>query len=171
MKIEIFSAANFLTHLLRLADCTTESKLKKFRNMLVKILHQRYKNDWYPQTPMRGSGFRCIRITDKMDPIVTQAGEMVGLNKKFLELYLLSPLTIWIDPLSVSFQLPGSSGIVDLFTYGPGVNSPWIPPFKRKPHLRYKPEETTTEKLERIEKQTKKFISMSTLAGLISGLI
>ena len=171
MKIEILSAANFLTHLLRLADCTTKPKLKKFRNMMVKVLHERYKNIWYPQTPMRGTGFRCIRITNKMDPIVEKAGELVGFDKKFLEFYLLSPLTIWVDPLSVSFQLPGTSRIVDLFTYAPGVNTPWIPPFKRKSSTQYKPEETTTENIERKEKQTKKYFSISTLSTLISGLI
>ena len=85
MKLEILSAANFVTHLLRLAKCTEERRLKKFRNKLVKILQKRYEHYWFPQTPVKGSGFRVLRITNKMDPMVEMAGALVGFNKEFLE--------------------------------------------------------------------------------------
>ena len=168
MKLEILSVANFVTHLLRLTKCTSERRLKKFRNKLVKILQERYEHYWFPQSPLRGSNFRVLRITNKMDPILEKAGVLAGINKEFLE-YYLPPLTIWVDPLSVSYQFPGRFDICDLFKYGPGVNSAWVPSFKRKKYTRYKPEETTREKVESIVKQSKKYLSVSELASLISG--
>lgn len=173
MKLEVLSAANFLTHILRLSNnyvkCTTERRLKKFRNKLVKVLQKRYEHYWFPETPIRGSGFRVLRITDaRMDPIVERAGALAGLNKKFLEKFLI-PVDIYVDPLNVSYRLSDSLYWVDLFKYGPGVNSPWVPPFKRKKHTRYIPEETTSEKVESIVKQTKKKFSLSEIASLISG--
>jgi len=85
MKYELLSASNFLVHLIRLAKTNVgESQLQKFRDTLVEVLRRRYKEHWFPEKPFKGSGYRCIRINGKMDPVIGQAGESVGLSSGFL---------------------------------------------------------------------------------------
>ncbi|KAI4472498.1 hypothetical protein M0802_016764 [Mischocyttarus mexicanus] len=106
MKLEIVSAADFLVHLLRLqAGQLSERQLEMFKSSLTEVLRHRYRDHWFPDRPNRGSGYRCIRINGKMDPVIAQAGANVGLLPAVLHSLFPSELTMWIDPSEVSYRI------------------------------------------------------------------
>ena len=128
MKLELLSASNFLVHLIRLGRRNvSESQLSKFRDCLIEVLRRRYRDHWFPEKPFKGSGYRCIRINGKMDPIIGQAGEGCGLSSTFLHQSFPSELTMWIDPLEVSYRIGENGSICVLYEYKEGVSEPWKP--------------------------------------------
>ena len=128
MKLELLSASNFLVHLIRLGRRNvSESQLSKSRDCLIEILRRRYRDHWFPEKPFKGSGYRCIRINGKMDSIIGQAGEGCGLSSTFLHQTFPSELTMWIDPLEVSYRIGENGSICVLYEYNEGVTEPWKP--------------------------------------------
>ena len=128
MKLELLSASNFLVHLIGLGRRNvSESQLSKFRDCLIEILRRRYRDHWFPEKPFKGSGYRCIRINGKMDSIIGQAGEGCGLSSTFLHQTFPSELTMWIDPLEVSYRIGENGSICVLYEYNEGVTEPWKP--------------------------------------------
>jgi len=116
MRLEIHSAANFLVHLLRLHhNGLTESQLELFKSSLTDVLRRRYQEHWFPEKPARGSGYRCIRINGKMDPVIAQAGTAVGLPASYLHSLFPSELTMWIDPAEVSYRIGENGSICVLY--------------------------------------------------------
>ncbi|ESO88805.1 hypothetical protein LOTGIDRAFT_69092, partial [Lottia gigantea] len=112
MKDEITSAAEFLTGLLKSSKVSKET-VEKFHNILVQILCNRFHNHWFPEKPFKGSGYRCIRINHKMDPVIKEAGEASGLHDSILNTYLPRELTMWIDPRDVSYRI-GENGSIGM---------------------------------------------------------
>lgn len=113
MRIEVNSAADFLMNLLRVkkASQLSESQLLHFKGSLEQILTRHFQRHWYPDVPAKGSGFRCLRINGKMDPIIERAGHAAGLNSVALRKMLPLELTIWIDPDEVSYRI-GENGTI-----------------------------------------------------------
>uniref|UniRef100_A0A8C2JVB9 Anti-proliferative protein domain-containing protein n=1 Tax=Cyprinus carpio TaxID=7962 RepID=A0A8C2JVB9_CYPCA len=70
-----------------------------------------YQHHWFPNAPCRGSGYRCIRINHKMDPLIGKAACTIGLTKEQLFSLLPSELTMWIDPYEVSYRI-GEDGSI-----------------------------------------------------------
>jgi hypothetical protein len=62
-----------------------------------------------------------------MDPIIGQAGEGCGLSATFLHQTFPSELTMWIDPLEVSYRIGENGSICVLYEYKEGVTEPWKP--------------------------------------------
>lgn len=102
MLKEIKSAADFLTKLLR-SHKIGEETLEEFNRTLQKVLFNHYQNHWFPENPFKGSGFRCIRINHKMDPLVEKVCLSSGLEK--LNSLFPNELTLWIDPHEVSYRI------------------------------------------------------------------
>ena len=128
MKLELQSASNFLVHLIKLGRRNiNENQLEKFRLALVEVLRRRYRDHWFPEMPFKGSGYRCIRINGKMDPVIAQAGESCGLSAALVHSTFPSELTMWIDPLEVSYRIGENGSICVLYEYREGVNGPWKP--------------------------------------------
>jgi len=128
MKLELLSASNFLVHLIRLGRRNVgESQLSKFRDCLIEVLRRRYRDHWFPEKPFKGSGYRCIRINGKMDPVIAQAGEGCGLSSTLLHQTFPSELTMWIDPLEVSYRIGENGSICVLYEYKEGASEPWKP--------------------------------------------
>lgn len=128
MKLELNSASNFLVHLVRLARRNvSESQLQKLNSCLIEVLIRRYRDHWFPEKPFKGSGYRCIRINGKMDPLIGQAAEDAGLSAKFLHQIFPSELTLWVDPLEVSYRIGENGSICVLYEYKEGVTEPWRP--------------------------------------------
>ena len=126
MKLELQSAANFLVHLIRLGRRgVSEPQLAKFGSCLIDVFRRRYRDHWFPEKPFKGSGYRCIRINGKMDPMIGQAGEACGLSATFLHETFPSELTMWIDPLEVSYRFGENGSICVLYEYKDGVAEPW----------------------------------------------
>lgn len=116
MRIEIYSAADFLCHLLRLQNKgLTESQLDSFRISLANVLRIRYRDHWFPDRPNRGSGYRCLRINGIMDPVIAQAGDAVGLPGRYLHRLFPTELTMWIDPCEVSYRIGENGSICVLY--------------------------------------------------------
>lgn len=116
MRLEIHSAADFLVHLLRLHhNGLSESQLELFKGALSNLLRLRYRDHWFPDKPNRGSGYRCLRINGKMDPVIAQAGAAVGLPVTYLRNLFPSELTMWIDPSEVSYRIGENGSICVLY--------------------------------------------------------
>jgi len=130
MKLELQSAANFLVHLIRRRHTGSDVQLEKFRVAIVEVLRRRYRDHWFPEKPCKGSGYRCIRINGKIDPIIAQAAEIVGMPTNTIHQTFPSELTMWIDPLEVSYRIGENGSICILYEYkenqGTG-NAPWRP--------------------------------------------
>jgi len=131
MKLEVQSASNFLVHLVRLSKRNvSESQLGKFRDSLIEVLRRRYRDHWFPEKPFKGSGYRCIRINGKMDPVIGQAGDTSGLSSQFLHQIFPSELTMWIDPREVSYRIGENGSICVLYEFKENVTEPWKPAFQ-----------------------------------------
>lgn len=98
MKLEVNSAADFLMNLLRLKKLDVEKPdndlLLNFKGSLEVVLNSHYRSHWYPELPTKGSGYRCIRINGKMDPLIVRAGVAVGLKPSMLSKMLPAELTL-----------------------------------------------------------------------------
>ena len=81
MKLEVQSTANFLVHILRLAQCNIkETTLQKFKENLIAEMYRSYRLRWFPENPVKGSGYRIIRMNAyKIDPILVQSAEVLSL--------------------------------------------------------------------------------------------
>lgn len=118
MKLELQSAANFLVHLIRLGRRNiSENQLDDFREAVVDTLRRRYRDHWFPEKPFKGSGYRCIRINGHMDPVVAQAAESCGLSAATIHKTFPSELTMWVDPLEVSYRIGENGSICVLYEY------------------------------------------------------
>lgn len=116
MRIEVHSAADFLMNLLRVkVNSLSENQLLSFKGSLQEVMQKRYLNHWYPTKKEKGSGYRCIRINGKMDPMIEQAGSIAGLNSRQLRKMLPQELTLWIDPSEVAYRIGENGSICMLY--------------------------------------------------------
>ncbi|KGL86225.1 Protein BTG1, partial [Charadrius vociferus] len=76
---------------------------------------EHYKHHWFPLAPSKGSGYRCIRINHKMDPLIGKAAGMIGLSHERLFQLLPSELTLWVDPFEVSYRIGEDGSICVLY--------------------------------------------------------
>jgi len=128
MKLELQSAANFLVHLIRRKHTGSDAQLEKFKIAIVEVLRRRYRDHWFPEKPCKGSGYRCIRINGKIDPIIAQAAEIVGMPTNTIHQTFPSELTMWIDPLEVSYRIGENGSICILYEFKENSdNSAWKP--------------------------------------------
>ncbi|XP_075696975.1 uncharacterized protein LOC142662649 [Rhinoderma darwinii] len=71
---------------------------------LTEILCQKYTGHWYPEKPMKGQAYRCLRINrHDRDESILEACAYSGLN--YQKLALPKEMTLWIDPYEVSCRL------------------------------------------------------------------
>ena len=126
MRLEVHSAADFLMNLLRVKSSSplSETQLQHFKGSLEEVLIRKFRSHWYPEVPTKGSGFRCIRINGKMDPIIEKAGVAVGLNSIVLRKMLPQELTMWIDPEEVSYRIGENGSICVLYDQAQNRSSP-----------------------------------------------
>ncbi|XP_011833308.1 PREDICTED: protein BTG1-like, partial [Mandrillus leucophaeus] len=84
---------------------------------------EHYKHHWFPEKPCKGSGYRCIRINHKMDPLIGQAAQRIGLSSQELFRLLPSELTLWVDPYEVSYRIGEDGSICVLYEASPAGGS------------------------------------------------
>lgn len=106
MKEEVSVAVRFLTKLIEKNTANVNQGIEKeqldvFRERLVELLCDRFRNHWFPEKPQRGQGYRCIRLneSDRKDPVIDKAAAQCGLA--YEQLRLPAELTIWVDPKEV----------------------------------------------------------------------
>uniref|UniRef100_A0A9L0S3F6 BTG anti-proliferation factor 2 n=1 Tax=Equus caballus TaxID=9796 RepID=A0A9L0S3F6_HORSE len=80
---------------------------------------EHYEHHWFPEKPSKGSGYRCIRINHKMDPIITKVASQIGLSQPQLHQLLPSELTLWVDPYEVSYRIGENGSICILYEKAP----------------------------------------------------
>jgi len=126
MHLEIQSASHFLTHLVALGRANlTEPQLCQLRLALLETLRLRYRDHWFPDKPHKGSGYRCIRINGKLDPVVEGAAVRCGLSAVVLKSTFPPELTVWVDPGEVSYRIGENGSICVLLD--PSHGEPWKP--------------------------------------------
>ncbi|CAG0893017.1 unnamed protein product [Cyprideis torosa] len=119
MKREVESAAGFLVNILRLNERSKEvhpQLLDFFRSRLAECLRKHYTNHWFPEMPFRGSGYRCIRINGRLDPVIAQAGKSCGIPDAFLYSLFPTELTLWVDPKEVSYRIGENGSVCVLYS-------------------------------------------------------
>ncbi|KAM4612805.1 protein BTG2 [Polymixia lowei] len=116
MRTELLTAVNFITSLLRsnTRSPLSEDPLHHLNCTLQEALREHYQHHWFPSAPCRGSGYRCIRINHKMDPVIGRAAGAVGLTGRQIYSLLPRQFTMWVDPSEVSYRIGenGSIGVL-----------------------------------------------------------
>lgn len=116
MRPEIRSASMFLADLLRLGHTLTDHQVRLFRGTLEDLLRVHYHHHWFPERPCKGSGYRCIRINHRMDPMIAKAAVACGINDStLLRNVFPNELTMWIDPREVSYRIGENGSICVLY--------------------------------------------------------
>lgn len=121
---EIAAAVSFISKFLRTKGLTSERQLQTFSQSLQELLAEHYKHHWFPEKPCKGSGYRCIRINHKMDPLIGQAAQRIGLSSQELFRLLPSELTLWVDPYEVSYRIGEDGSICVLYEASPAGGGP-----------------------------------------------
>lgn len=124
MKVELESAVKFIISMLRAGHRAKmvrskgnkfflEPEIEMLQMSLFAVMDRQYRNFWFPETPNRGSAYRCIRINkDKMDPIIAKAAASCGLSCNLIRSYLPEELTLWVDPAEVSYRIGEEDGSI-----------------------------------------------------------
>ncbi|XP_068126668.1 protein BTG3 [Hyperolius riggenbachi] len=101
MKNEISAVVFFLSKLLKNNEKLKKEEIEMFSKELGRILHEKYVNHWYPETPTKGQAYRCIRVNrfQGVDPDLQRACFNSGLV--YEELGLPKEMTLWVDPCEV----------------------------------------------------------------------
>ena len=71
MQLEIQVALNFIISYLY--NKLPRRRVNIFGEELERLLKKKYEGHWYPEKPYKGSGFRCIHVGEKVDPVIEQA--------------------------------------------------------------------------------------------------
>ncbi|XP_063299136.1 protein BTG3 [Pelobates fuscus] len=101
MKNEISAVVFFLSRLIQKNEKLIKEDIEMFSDELTRILHGKYVNHWYPETPTRGQAYRCIRVNKfhGIDPDLLKACMVSGLV--YEDLGLPREITLWVDPWEV----------------------------------------------------------------------
>jgi protein Tob/BTG len=114
MRAEIESAVNFLTKLIAKNNesslVITPETIDLFSEKLCQLLTEKFQNHWFPEKPIKGQAFRCIRFNENIrrDLIVEKACKEAGINYDDLKLPL--ELTLWVDPHEVTCRFGEHKG-------------------------------------------------------------
>ena len=118
---EINSAVDFLPKIMNFKfSHISRQTVERFIQSLVGVLCEHYNNHWFPEKPVKGSGYRCLRtVKNKMDPLLAKACVMSGLTQESLSQLLPAEFTMWIDPAEVSYRI-GEEGSIGVVYSNPG---------------------------------------------------
>jgi protein Tob/BTG len=114
MRTEISNAVNFLSNLIRNKNPSPD-QLASFRDSLTTRFAASFTDHWFPERPLRGNAYRCVRIvSNRMHRLIAAAGADAGLTEEYLRTAFPQELSVWIDPDEVSYRFgeDGSVGIV-----------------------------------------------------------
>ncbi|KAL0995002.1 hypothetical protein UPYG_G00130510 [Umbra pygmaea] len=102
MKEEIAAAVFFVARLVKRHGSLETERRDRFSAALTSALFENYKSHWYPQTPLKGQAYRCLRMNraQRRDPVLESACLRSSVPYEGLGLPL--EITIWVDPGEVS---------------------------------------------------------------------
>lgn len=94
-----------------------DARLEKLAQAIYDALIKKYTGHWFPEKPIKGSGYRCIRVgtnAKRFDKTIENAVNKVGLSMELVRKAFTTELTLWIDPREVSYKLgeQGSTSVL-----------------------------------------------------------
>ncbi|CAF1288022.1 unnamed protein product [Rotaria magnacalcarata] len=112
MQFEVSVALNFL--IAYLYNKLPRRRVNMLGEQMLEHLRIKFQGHWYPERPTKGSAYRSIRISkEKVDKVLINAANDVGLDLQEILDTLPNDLTIWIDPGEVSYRI-GEKGPVKI---------------------------------------------------------
>ncbi|XP_071815262.1 protein Tob1-like [Apostichopus japonicus] len=110
MKAEVQTAVDYIRS--HLYNKLPRRRVDVLAEELEQALYEKFVGHWYPGYPNKGSGYRCIRISQqKVDDAVKSAVIRSGLETYEVVENLPGDLCIWIDPGEVSYRI-SEKGVV-----------------------------------------------------------
>ncbi|XP_077312012.1 protein Tob1-like [Lithobates pipiens] len=104
MREELVAGVEYIKTLANRFHKLNPMIIEVFGEKLAEILCHKYIGHWYPEKPIKGQAFRCIRVNrNDSDQSIIEACAQCGL--KSTDLALPKVMTLWIDPYEVSCRL------------------------------------------------------------------
>lgn len=111
MQLEIQMALNFVISYMY--NKLPRRRVNIFGEELEKALKEKFEGHWYPNKPMKGSAYRCIKTGDPIDPVLETAAREAGMELKEITENLPEDLAVWVDPGEVSYRI-GEKGQIKI---------------------------------------------------------
>ena len=94
MRAETSAAAEWLTSAAH--KQYAQSELERLTECIAQVLVDHYTGHWYEEEPHRGSGFRALTCSSRLDPLLAKACTLAGVHPKKLQSALSGVLTVWV---------------------------------------------------------------------------
>lgn len=114
MHIEVQVALNFVISYLY--NKLPRRRVNIFGEELEKALKDKFKGHWYPERPVKGSAFRCLKTGDPIDPVLERAAKESGVPIQDILENLPAELAVWVDPGEVSYRIGETSQVKILYS-------------------------------------------------------
>ncbi|XP_014244117.1 protein Tob1-like [Cimex lectularius] len=111
MHIEVQIALNFVISYLY--NKLPRRRVNIFGEELEKALKEKFRGHWYPEKPVKGSAFRCLKTGDPVDAVFERAAKESGVPIQDILENLPQDLAVWVDPGEVSYRI-GEKGIIKI---------------------------------------------------------
>jgi len=111
MEYELEAGVSLIASFIKRSQIPRKSHdLADFESKLVNDLKSEYVGHWYPERPLKGSAFRCLRINQNgSGSLIEKAARCSGFE--WVTNCLPKEFTIWIDPGEVSYRI-GEEGSI-----------------------------------------------------------
>ncbi|KAI1292099.1 Protein Tob1 [Halotydeus destructor] len=161
MYIEIQVALNFLISFLY--NKLPRRRVNQFGEELDGALKVKFEGHWYPETPFKGSAYRCLKTTPPLDPVFDIAAREAGMDLKDIQDNLPHELSIWIDPGEVSYRMSEKGPVKILYSESAERTGLVQENVGREVTRTFNPEATCFEPVE--SSLSRQFVAMSLTSG------
>lgn len=114
MHLEIQVALNFVISYMY--NKLPRRRVNIFGEELEKALKEKFEGHWYPDKPMKGSAYRCLKTGDPIDPVLEKAAREAGMEIREIKDNLPEDLAVWVDPGEVSYRIGEKGQIKVLYS-------------------------------------------------------
>ncbi|KAG8549362.1 hypothetical protein GDO81_021469 [Engystomops pustulosus] len=118
MREELLAGVGYIKTLANRFNKLDPVKVEIFGDHLLKTLTKKFTGHWYPEKPVKGQAYRCIRI-NQHDREETILEACVHSSLKYQDLSLPKEMTLWIDPYEVSCRLGEENHPYTVATFDP----------------------------------------------------
>jgi len=103
MHLEVQVALNFfISHLY---NKLPRRRVNLFGEELERALKMKFANHWYPDKPMKGSAYRCLKTGRPTDPVLERAAQEANVSINDILENLPIDMSVWIDPGEVTYSI------------------------------------------------------------------
>lgn len=111
MHLEVQVALNFVISYLY--NKLPRRRVNIFGEELEKALKDKFRGHWYPDKPVKGSAYRCLKTGDPLDAVFERAAKESGVPIQDILENLPQDLAVWVDPGEVSYRI-GEKGTIKI---------------------------------------------------------